>query len=587
MGFLTPADPPVDLAEWKTRPHLEKIKPLAQDWAVNGFGSPVILTFIYLFKIAIFAIGGMALIGATTPGLGGLSNFSEWWAEPIVWQKVVIFNVLWEFLGIGSGSGPLTFRFMPPIGGPLYWLRPGCLRLPPFPNHVPLTKGTRRTLVDVALALGLYGSLGYLLLSSGETITNADALAVFGDVQAGQLDPAAVAVALGFMGLLGLRDKVTFMQTRPDVFGPMLIAFLFPLGNMVIACQLALFFVWIGAASSKLTHHFTYVVQAMVSNTPWNRSKFAKRQLYKNHPESLQPSKQAHFGAHLGTFLEFSFPVLLLLGNGGTLTAIAVAVALIFHIHITSTFPLGVPLEWNLFMMFGIVWLFGEYADVPFSSLDNPLLIAVIILCGVVIPTLGRFFPERFSFLWAMLYYAGNWTTSWWLFRKEGDIERRVDDGITKSSKSAGTQVAKLYDEDLAELTLYKGLAFRSMHSHGRALNGLLPRLVDDVEAYSVREGEFVAGGLLGWNFGEGHFHGAQLLEAVQEQMDLAEGDIRVVTLESQPTYQFRNGKQRYTLYDVKTGAFEQGTVRVKEMISREPWLDETGTIPVEDVQRR
>ena len=586
MGFLTPADPPVDLAEWKTRPHLEKIKPLAQDWAVNGFGSPVILTFIYLFKIAIFAVGGMALIGATTPGLGGLSNFSEWWAEPIVWQKVVIFNVLWEFLGIGSGSGPLTFRFMPPIGGPLYWLRPGCLRLPPFPNHVPLTKGTRRTLVDVALALGLYGSLGYLLFSSGETITNADALAVFGDVQAGQLDPAAVAVALGFMGLLGLRDKVTFMQTRPDVFGPMLIAFLFPLGNMVIACQLALFFVWIGAASSKLTHHFTYVVQAMVSNTPWNRSKVAKRQLYKNHPESLQPSKQAHFGAHLGTFLEFSFPVLLLLGNGGTLTAIAVAVALIFHIHITSTFPLGVPLEWNLFMMFGIVWLFGEYADVPFSSLDNPLLIAVIILCGVVIPTLGRFFPERFSFLWAMLYYAGNWTTSWWLFRKEGDIERRVDDGITKSSKSAGTQVAKLYDEDLAELTLYKGLAFRSMHSHGRALNGLLPRLVDDVEAYSVREGEFVAGGLLGWNFGEGHFHGAQLLEAVQEQMDLAEGDIRVVTLESQPTYQFRNGRQRYRLHDVKTGVFEQGTVRVKEMISREPWLDETGTIPVEDVQR-
>ncbi len=101
------------------------------------------------------------------------------------------------------------------------------------------------------------------------------------------------------------------------------------------------------------------------------------------------------------------------------------------------------PLEWNLFMIFGIVWLFGEYSEVPFSTLDDPLLIAIIVLVGVVIPTLGRLFPERFSFLWAMLYYAGNWCTSWWLFRKDGDIEGRVDDGVTKSSKFAKTQVAE------------------------------------------------------------------------------------------------------------------------------------------------
>ena len=45
------------------------------------------------------------------------------------------------------------------------------------------------------------------------------------------------------------------------------------------------------------------------------------------------------------------------------------------------------------------------------------------------------------------------------------------------------------------------------MHSHGRALNGLLPRAVDDVEAYDVREGELIAGVVLGYNFGDGHFH--------------------------------------------------------------------------------
>ena len=87
------------------------------------------------------------------------------------------------------------------------------------------------------------------------------------------------------------------MQLRPDVFAPLFIAFMFPLGNLVVASQLTLFFVWIGAASSKLSHHFTYVVQAMVSNTPWNRSKFAKKQLYRDHPNSLQPSRQAHLAA--------------------------------------------------------------------------------------------------------------------------------------------------------------------------------------------------------------------------------------------------------------------------------------------------
>ncbi len=123
-----------------------------------------------------------------------------------------------------------------------------------------------------------------------------------------------------------------------------------------------------------------------------------------------------------------------------------------------------------------------------------------------------------------------------------------------------------MFDDDVAEVTMYKGLAFRSMHSHGRALNGLLPRAVDDVEAYNVREGEFVAGPLLGWNFGDGHFHGAQLLAAVQEQMDLDEGDIRDDHDRVPADLQFRDPKQRYRLHDVKTGVFEEGTVRVNEM---------------------
>ena len=52
----------------------------------------------------------------------------------------------------------------------------------------------------------------------------------------------------------------------------------------------------------------------------------------------------------------------------------------IFHIHIFSTFPLAVPLEWNVFMIFGLFFLFGHYADVPWSTLDDPLLVAILAL---------------------------------------------------------------------------------------------------------------------------------------------------------------------------------------------------------------
>ena len=118
---------------------------------------------------------------------------------------------------------------------------------------------------------------------------------------------------------------------------------------------------------------------------------------------------------------------------------------------------------------------------------------------------------------------------------------------------------------------MYKGLAFRSMHAHGRALNGLLPHAVDDVERYDVREGEVVAGVVLGYNFGDGHFHNEQLLAAVQERCDFAAGELRVVMIESQPAHVQR---QHYRIYDAAEGLIEEGYVKVADMVERQPWLD-------------
>ena len=568
MGFINPTPPPFEIERWRRGSHLEKIKPLVQDWAINGFGTPVAVYFLYLFKLVVYALGA-ALVISTTSGLGGLGEIGEWWNDPIVFQKLAVWTLLWEFVGLGAGSLPLTFRFFPPIGGILHWLRPGCIRLPPWPDRVPFTAGTHRTPLDVALAAGVVAASAYLLLAAG---TDA------GGFAGGRLDPGAIAVLLGLLGLLGLRDRVSFLAARPEVYGFLLVVFTFPIESFFVGAQFVLFFIWWGAASSKLNRHFPFVVSVMISNTPWNRSRRIKARLYRDHPEDCRPSWRAAFAAHMGTTMEFALPLILILSDGGVLGWVAVAGMVIFHVHITSTFPLAVPLEWNLFMIFGLFFLFGEYGDVPLSTLDEPALIALLALIGVGLPIYGNLRPDRISFLPSMRYYAGNWATSQWLFRK--GAEDRLDECVPKAARIVPRQLERVYGPELTEVLLYKGLAFRSMHSHGRALNGLAMRAVDDIDQRDVREGELVSGVCNGWNFGDGHFHDAQLLAAVQERCGFAAGDLRVVTIESQPANLQR---QRYRILDAEAGLIEEGWVEVADMVAHQPWLDGgPGEFPVE-----
>src|SRR5207302_4989463 len=127
-----------------------------------------IVYVLYALKLIVFVAGAWLTIWASTPGLGGLTDVGRWWVQPIVFQKLAVWTLLWEILGLGSGSMQLTGRFSPLIGGVLYWLRPGTVRLPPWPDKVPFTKGYRRTVADVALYAGVVGAALYLLTSPGE-----------------------------------------------------------------------------------------------------------------------------------------------------------------------------------------------------------------------------------------------------------------------------------------------------------------------------------------------------------------------------------------------------------------------------------
>lgn len=262
-----------------------------------------------------------------------------------------------------------------------------------------------------------------------------------------------------------------------------------------------------------------------------------------------------------------------------------IAFMVIFHLNILSNLPMGVPLEWNVFFIFSLFYLFGHCGTIHAVDLSSPLLLAILIVALAVVPIAGNMFPQKISFLPAMRYYAGNWATSVWCFR--AGAEDKIEANIVKSSALVINQLAKLYDAKTAEIVSDKTSAFRAMHTHGRALNGLLPRALggESNEAdYSVREGEIVAGPLIGWNFGEGHLHNEQLLEAVQRRCQFADGDVRVIVLESQPIYVQR---QSYRILDAKAGVIETGYVEVADMLTRQPWPEPGDQFPVHVTTQR
>src|SRR3954466_9935536 len=257
MGFLQPDMPVVDFAEWSKGTRSEKIRPMARHWAEVGFGTPVVMHLFYVFKILLYILGGW-LFALATDGVDGFGNVAQWWTEPIVFEKVVLYTMLFEVVGLGCGFGPLNNRFFPPLGSILYWLRPNTIRLPPWPNRVPLSKGTARTPVDAALYAALLAMLVVALFSDGTGPIPALGTTV------GVLPLWQIWTILGLLAVLGLRDKVIFLAARGEVYASFTVAFLFAGVDMIVAAKLVCLVIWLGAATSKLKKHDPFVIWTMM-----------------------------------------------------------------------------------------------------------------------------------------------------------------------------------------------------------------------------------------------------------------------------------------------------------------------------------
>jgi len=514
----------------------------------QGSGLPAAAYIFHGVKLMLFALGWMFWV-SFTPGLGSPWHIASWCFAGIAFQKAFVWGCTIEVLGFGCMSGPLGYRIMPPFTAFLHFFRPGTVKQAAFPEMQWLG-GMTRSWLDVALYAAFVAALLRALMSPA--------------LGTAQFLPIVV-----LFPLCAVADKTIILAARIEHHGAMIVCFLIAgSGNWIAACKAVQLAVWFWAGVSKLTVAFGYVVPIMTVNNPFLRSPELRRRLFVSYPDDLTPSSLGKLMAHAGTFLEFAAPLTLVWVTGpGALQVLGLFFVLMLHGFILSNVPAGAVFEWNLLSLYSAAFLFIGHPTVTVLDIDSLPLALYLFVGLLLLPLLGNLMPSRVSFLVAMRYYAGNWAWNAWLFR--GDSHRKLDK-LKRAAPLLREQLERFAPEEAPHMNS-RGLAFRSMHLQGRVLGWLFPQAIGGrpFSEYTYYDGEVIAASVLGWNFGEGHLCDDRLLRAIQSQCHFEDGELRVITVESQPLL---GSSLHWRMFDAARGQLGEGDAPLRELKRRAPW---------------
>ncbi|MDG1957557.1 MAG: DUF3556 domain-containing protein [Candidatus Binatia bacterium] len=537
----------------------ERIRLACTTWADSSPNRPSVMA-LYWGKYFIGLIGIWAFWCSFNVGYPGFLQFGEWAFTAEAFKKAIVWSMTWELLGFGCGWGPMNARFDKFFGGYRHFARPGTIKLPLF-RGAPLIGGDTRNYIDV---------IAYVLAQ----------LSLFRVLFAPEVTPALLLPCFVLVALNGVLDKTLFLAARYEHYWVVMGAMIFAAANdlWIAGAMLTWSFIWIWAAVSKWNGHFPSVIMFMMNNGPFF-PKVLKKRLFRNFPDDLRPSAMAKKIAIFGHISEIAIPFILLAAalTGSTELLLAGCILLTgFHGFIGLNNPNGMPVEWNILMIYGGWFLFWFHPEMSVLDMSGmPLLLAVMLFSLAVVPAYGNLVPSRVSFLPSMRYYAGNWAYNVWLFRKNGSVEK-----LKKLKKVGGTVNDQLADllEDPKEFEVAKVMmgVSRFMHFEGRPLFEALPVAVDQIDEYEWYEGEVLGGTILGWNFGDGHLNGHQLVRAIQPLCEFEEGELRVISVEGQPLF---GETMHWTVYDAASGEVANGETQMSDYEEHQPW-------PVGDVAK-
>ena len=553
MSTAEPTDlPPYDPQRVVNAPFPERVRLACRTWANSSPNRPSVMA-LYWGKYFFVLIGAWAFWCSFNAEYPGFFAFSEWTFTTEAFKKAVVWSICWELFGFGCGWGPMNARFEKWFGGCRHFARVGTIKLPLF-RGAPLIGGDTRNWIDV----GFYVATQVALLSA---------------LVMPEMQPGHLLVCFALIAANGVLDKTLFLVARYEHYWIVLAALVFASANdlWIAGAKLTWTFIWIWAAVSKWNSHFPSVIMFMMNNGPFF-PKFLKKGLFKDFPDDLRPSRFAEGMAFFGHVSEFAIPVLLFIAVATGSWWLLLGSCILFtgfHSFIGLNNPNGMPVEWNILMIYGGWSLFWFHPEVSILEMTQmPLLFGAMLFSLVAVPTFGNFVPSKVSFLPSMRYYAGNWAYNVWLFKKNGCTEK-----LHKLKKTSGTVVEQLADmiEDPLELEFAKTMMIvsRFMHFQGRPLLEALPVAVDDIDDYEWHEGEVLGGTILGWNFGDGHLNGEQLLRAIQPICGFEEGELRVISVESQPLF---GPTMHWRVYDAVKGKIAEGKTKMADYTEHQPW---------------
>ena len=229
---------------------------------------------------------------------------------------------------------------------------------------------------------------------------------------------------------------------------------------MLAAAKLVMLLLWWGAATSKLNRHFPFVVAIMISNSPL-AVEGLRRQALPRFPDDLRPSRLGRALAHGGTASSSACRSSAPLADGGPSPRSRRRDGPVPPAHPVDV-PMGVPLEWNIFMIFAILILFGAHGDIGPAQVHSPWL-SRSCWPSSRWSSFGNLFPDKVSFLLAMRYYAGNWATRVVLPGRRGvQTGHRDPEG---RRRPYATQLAAMYGPERC----------RSGHEPGQRVAGHAP----------------------------------------------------------------------------------------------------------------
>src|SRR5258708_8670256 len=106
MGFLDPLALPYDPLEWAKKPFSEKSRMVCRSWALQGYGTPLGVYALYVFKVLFYV--GWVFFCSFTPGIGELRSISSCLLEPLAFHKAIIWTILFDILDLVCGTWPLA-----------------------------------------------------------------------------------------------------------------------------------------------------------------------------------------------------------------------------------------------------------------------------------------------------------------------------------------------------------------------------------------------------------------------------------------------------------------------------------------------